>query len=429
MLKLTLEKGRGLDRQLEAMGKHFSRIVEDAQRKGWARVSVYPSIDYLIAGAAVYGALVVAGVKPAFRVSIEPPPQVGVPTVLLGYSVLPYGASDIDAPLIAFAPHMEAPPPPNSVYVEGDASVPSMIGLLILWIGGIYLRREILNLLLSGIYYGGKVDKAGRLFGLDQVFAERASSIELMGGIEVLTTLKSYLPNVYPTCKSISITLNPYYPGLTGRPDECVSLLSAAGLERLALQSMSKMESEDLKRVIKTVIGHIQQALGTDDIDVTDYVGGILVTSDGSDPGDFRMLADMNLFMAEWDGSPEPLLGLALDFPEEFPVQRALLESYASKLMEVAESARPKRIKGPSWLRVYLVEEAEDIPPTFLWGAMKTLGKVQEESLIAYEEDGDYIVSALQVEQALGEGELKKLKNIKVLEGDGLYLKLVRNEA
>jgi hypothetical protein len=149
------------------------------------------------------------------------------------------------------------------------------------------------------------MDKLGRLYGVDQTFLERISKTEALGDIEVITSLKAYMPHRHSLCESISITLNPYYPGLTGNSEECTRTLATAGLERMVGRKLTELTQDELKLVVKAILGRVQDELGTEEIDIADYVGGILV-SRTEKYGDFRMLADMIVNSVEWDGGDYP---------------------------------------------------------------------------------------------------------------------------
>ena len=422
MLKLTLEKGKSLERHVEAAAKFLSRLVEQAQDTGWARIYAYPRPASLAAGAAMFSLISSFGVRPIFSVSLDPPSRVEVPTVLLGYpGGLDYSTGDVDTGLLAVSPRIESPPPPNAVYVDGDGSVPGILGMLILWIGGLFLRRDVLSLLVSGLYYGGRMDKVGRLYGIDAAFYERVSSLEIMKGIGVVTSLKAYRPLTRRLCESISSTLNPFYPGITGDKEGCFRVLAAAGLERVAEQSLASLGRDDLKLVVKAVVSMVREEAGRE-VDLEEFVGGIIVSEEGQ-PEDYRMLSDAIVYAVETVRGADPLLGLASYFQEEVSIIYKIVENGAPDCAELVERFKSRRVKSAPWLRVYEAPE-EVSSPTILWKALSLLGKVERESVIAVPSDEGYIVSAIQIEESMGYGEARKLRGIKVLEGDGMLLRL-----
>ncbi|MCE4624453.1 MAG: hypothetical protein F7C35_01130 [Desulfurococcales archaeon] len=431
MLKITLEKNKSLERHLEAATKYFAKLVEEASSHGWARVWAYPRLDAMMTGAALSSVLMSLGVRTAFKASLDPPPGVSMPTVLVGYSNIPYGSPQVEATLVAISQKIEGPPPPNALYLEGDGSTGALAGLILLSLGGIYPRREALSLLLASLYYGGKMDKLGRLYGLDQTFVSKVSESEALGELDVITSLKAYNPHLMATCSSIAATVNPYYPSLTGNPEECLRTLADAGIERLASQRLVDMGEEDLKLVAKTVISRVQDELEENaEIEVADYVGGLMISLNNP-LGDYRHLADSVLHAVEAYHSLEPLLGASLDLDNDGPILSTLLIESAERYAEIIEKGKLRRLKIMPWLRVYHVEGVEEHSPTLVWKALVLTGKIPSESIIAVSggEEDVYEVSSIQIEEALGSGEARKLRNIKALEGDGLYLRLRRRES
>jgi len=420
LLKLTLEKGRSFERQAEAAGKFLAKLLEEAVREGWIRIYAYPRPDSVITAAALYAAAASAGARPIVGVSIDPPRRIDVPTVLIGYGSLDYGTVDVDAPLAAFAPEIRSSPPPNSIYVDGDSSNPGLLGAALIQVGGLYFRRDVLGLVLAGIHYGGKMDKVGKVYGVDSLVVSSILESRVLGEIKVLTSLKAYKPTEYSTCRSIGVTVNPYYPGLTGYPEECAHLLAAAGLERLASKRLEELDDDDLKSLVRTVVAAIQDTAGVE-VDVKDYIGGFMVSRAGK-PSDYRMLADALVYSMEWSRSIEPLLAAASGYDDEIPILERLLEWGAPRMAKAVEEARPVRLRAIPWLRAYVVNS--DLPQLFLRRALRITGKLEEEAVIVYEDEGKYIVSAFQIEEALGYGQLKRLKNAKAVEGDGIFLKV-----
>ena len=420
MLKLSLEKGRAYERQAEAAGKFLAKLIEEAVREGWIRIYAYPRPDSVVAAASLFIAAASAGARPIIGVSIDPPPRIDVPTVLLGYSQPDYGTSDIDSMLAVFSPEVKGSPPPNTLYVEGDASSAGLVGAALLQVGGLYARRDILGLILAGMHYGGKVDKVGKFYGVDEIVFEAIISSGILGQLDVVTSLKVYKPTEYPICRSIAVTVNPVYPGLTGSSERCLQLLSAVGLEKLAQRRVSDLDDEELKNLVRSVIGAVQDSIGRD-VDVKEFVGGIIVSRAGR-PSDYRMLADALVYSMEWSGTIEPALALASNFDEELPLIERVLESGAPRLAALVEDARPVRLRTVPWLRAYLVDA--DVPQLFLYRALRLVGRLNGESVIVYEGGDGYVVSAFQVEEALGAGQLRKLKNVKAIEGDGLIYRV-----
>ena len=418
MLKLSLEKGKSYSRQVEAAAKFVSRLIEDASREGWARVWAYPRADSIMAGAALFSILSSAGARPMFAVRAEPPPRISVPTILVGYEWLDYGTGDVESVLAAFAPRIDRPPPPNTVYIDGDGSNAGLVGAVIAEMGGLYYRRDVMGLVVAGIHYGDRMDKIGKVYGVDEIVVENVLSSGVLGRAEVLTSVKVYKPLSNTVCRALSVTLNPYYPGFTGDREECARSLAALGLESLASRKVASLDREDLKLLVKGVVSRAQEETGRE-VDVREYVGSLIVSESG-EPEDFRMLADSIVYALEHDGSPEPVIEAASSYEDAVPVLEKLLVDGAPLLASMIREQRPKRLRSLPWLRAYLLAPSP-VPHTFAWRALVLAGLVDRESVIVYEgEDGELLASGLQIEAALGYGELRKLRNVKAVEGDGI---------
>jgi len=416
VLRLHLEPGSSLDRSLQAVSRHLGKILEEGVREGYIRVWAYPRVESIIAGGVLSAISSSVGVRPLYKVSVFPPSQIDIPTIILGYSNPDYKASQVSSTLLSLSPEASAPPPPGAVYVTGEGSIAGILGLLLHEQKNAYSRRELLLLLLSASYYGGYVEKTGRFHGLDRAFYEALSA--KAPEIDVVNTLKVYNPDKTGLCDAVAMTIDPYYPSLTGDPDACKNLLQANELEDLSDRIVSSLSERELERAALTILSHIQ-GIVKGHLEASDYIGSIVLYK--SIGVDARLLANSIVHFLDSLGDPAIVQSLVYD-PETLiqALTRSHIES-ASDFADYVENVKLVKAKLHSWLRGYMVGDPHGHSPLLLWRALKLKGLVEAEPLII-DRNGKNCVSALQVEEAKGYGEAKKLVSVKAAREDGLWL-------
>lgn len=416
MLKLVLEPGEGLDKNLAAAAKQLERLVEEGVREGYVRVRVYPRAELLVASAPLLSTLYSLGVKPLFKASLKPPTVIDTPTILLGYNNPNYKSSEVSSTLLSFSQEAGNPPPPSAVYVSGQGSVPAMLGLVMMKAGSAYGRRDNLLTLFSGVYLGGYVEKAGRMRGLDKLFYD--ALMEAKTGIELVSTFKVYKPMSGPLCQAVARTIDPYYPGLTGDADACVDLLEGNGAGDLALREAASLKRDELEKAALIILSHIRDSTGRD-VEAADYVGGLAVVRQlGFDP---RLRANSILYALDVEGDSSPIASASAR--PELVVDR--LEDYhmadAPSFASLIEESKLVRVKVQAWVRGFKVSAPRDPPPLFSWRALRLSGRVDSSPLL-FETSEGLCSSTVQVEEALGYGEARKLVEVKAAEEVGLRL-------
>ncbi len=389
MLTLQLEATERLDRYFEAVGKALASLVEEAIDAGLARVAAYPHGGAVAAASLAFSHLYRLGVTASFRVSVRPPRPVEVPTLLFGFPSLQYKASDIASKLLAFthAEHNRGHPPPGSVYVGVDGSLSTAYAMAVdaAGLGGI--SRGLKALSLAGIYLDGRVSRSGRISGIDRVYAERlGSSGEL--GVRVVTALKVYKPHRLPLCQAMHVTIVPPYP-LAVDSEECPEALAAAGLRQASEKPAAALSSGELNNVIDVVSEYLES-----EVDATAYVSGSLVI-DNAVPEDPREAAHAILHAMDSSGCYAAGLLAYVDEEIEYPAVEAALEREAPELVEALMESRPVRARGPGWLRLYALEKRVS-SPTLAYLALRSIGAIEEDSVIALPGEEGLLVSPLQ---------------------------------
>ncbi|MEB3844754.1 MAG: hypothetical protein LRS48_03630 [Desulfurococcales archaeon] len=427
MLKLRYEANATLERQVEAGARQLARILERGVEQGIVRIAAYPRLDSIVSGAVLFTGASLLGARPVFNVGVEPPEYIDVPSIVLGHPNIAYKTGDVDAPLIAFSPRIPAGPPPDTVFIEGDASTAGLVAATLIAYGGVLARRDLLSLLVASLYYGGKADIKGRFYGVDAAVIDSLLSSSLLE-IEIIPMLKAYEPNQHSVCESISVTSNPYYPMLTGDVDECKSTLSANGLSEVVGKRLVDLDDRTLEKVVVSILSRVQGEVKRE-VDPAYYYGNIILSKPGHPLEDYRMGGDVLLHTIDSLGLGA-LLSLTCNFELEYPVSKRNLVDYASKIRALVEEARPKRLKTASWFRAYTVNASVRDSLTLLSGALRLQGLLDNDAIISVDDGGEYIVSGLQVEEALGYGSLKRLVDVKILEEyeDGVFFRIARRE-
>ncbi len=418
MLKLRLEQGEALERTVEAAARQLEKLLEAAINQGYLRISAYPRPDSVITAAALFAMAASLNINAIVRVNYRPPAHVEIPTVLIGYQSLNYKTQAVAQPLLAIASSIQSPPPPGATYVEGDGSAASIAALIVDSMKMGVIRVDVLRSLLLASQYGGYIDSAGRPHGLDKILYEAARGEAL--GLEEVLSLKAYKPSTLTVCESLSITLDPPYPGITGRRDSCVELLRGEGLGGLAERRLSSLDDDEVEKLAVAVLAYIRDRLGGE-INAQEYVGAVPVLSKDRYIDDIRMMAHFVLYAMEAAGDVGPALSLASS-PETTagPLERfgLSLVAPASRAIDEAEGVR-YRLRP--WLRSYKYVGPR-LPHTLAWRILTVTGRIEPDALLLAETDGGLCTSVFQAEAALGMGAVKKLVETRTMRLEGMKL-------
>lgn len=417
MLKLRLEPGQGLERQVEAASRHLEKLLEEALRVGYLRIAAYPRPENVIAAASLFSVAAQAGINPILSIDVRPPP-VDIPTIVLGFNNAGYKGGAVSAPLMVIARETGGPPPPGAVYVDGDGSVPALLALIVLGARSLLGRGDFLRIVLAAIQYGGGVDKKGRAYGLDKIVYDEARKDPL--GMEELVSLKVYKPLSSTVCNALSYTIDPVYPGLTGDPVACRDLLSGEGLGDIAERTVASLDDNEMEKLAVTVLRYLQD-VGVK-ANVEEYVGSIPVLPRDPYFEDIRMLAHSLVFSLEEAGSLSPLLSAALEPGYTAQTLDSFMASLAERTAGSLQGLAFTRHRIYAWLRTYKVRGPEPLPPSLAWRLGVLTGRLEEESILLVEREGRLCASAFQAEQAAGAGIAKRIVESKAGTLEGIWL-------
>ena len=418
MLKITLQKSSRLDRLLEGASKGLAGLLESGMNYGVLKIIAYPIMDAVIAASLTASYLVNMGIRPTFRVTYKPPESVDAPTLLLGFPALNYRMAELHEKLVAISYEDRlGAPPPGAVYIESSGSISATIAL-ILSTTSWGIREELKLRSLIGTYASNYVDNIGKIHGLDSLLVE---SLET-AGLTMVTTVKVYRPTRADLCEALASTLDPFYPDITGDKGFCIELLEGNNLGELLEKKPENLKPEDLGKLSKVLIEHASR-YARKDIDPAEYFGGILVST-SMQPEDPRMSSHAILSAVEAAGDPSVALAAFIDFETEYPVLEHRLEHLSRFFGEDIGRSKPRRVKGPNWLRMYQVNEGKSRSPTLTYRALRLLGIVESDSVILVEREGELLASPFQVEEALGYGSIKRLIEGKIAEQEGFMLRM-----
>ena len=236
----------------------------------------------------------------------------------------------------------------------------------------------------------------------------------------MVTSIKVYKPHQLTLCKALSITVNPYYPHMTGDEENCKKIFEDAGKAELAERLPSSLNADELAKVSKIIMESLE-GISRRKIDPSEYFGGMLVLPQY--PEDPRMTADALIASTEVLGDPFIYLATFMDFEHEYPIVESFLTQIAKNIKSNLLSLKLRKVKGPGWLRIFTISE-RSLPLTLTYRALRLLGFIDKESLITYETEEGILASPFQIEEALGTGSTKRLIESKVAEAKEFFLKL-----
>ncbi|MCX8195514.1 MAG: hypothetical protein N3F67_00285 [Acidilobaceae archaeon] len=398
MLKLTLSP-LTLEKDGAAARKALEALVEEAPL---LRVYSYPSLDALIASGLLFLIASKLGARAALKVSPEPPKVIEADSVLVGYRELNYKAEEVKRKALAlFSGELKAIPVHGTTYVDGEGSHAAMVAL-IAWEE---LDSELLLMALAGSYASRYVSEMGRFSGLDLLLLEKLKANPNLS-LSMKTVLKTYKPHERDVCTAMTLTLDPYYPGITGRGD--CSVLAAYGVGSMLKGEMRNVKREELEALAGAVLDYVKDSFKVE-LRPEAIVGGVVVSENKSlaisDP---REASHALLYAAEALRDLSRVAAAMADVQGEYSLAEARLEAYGRRLAELV-GAGVTRLRGNYKAKVYEVQISKGDSPTLLWRALRTMGLVEQDSVLAFKgEDGLY-ASPLQVEEALGYGGARRV--------------------
>jgi hypothetical protein len=101
----------------------------------------------------------------------------------------------------------------------------------------------------------------------------------------------------------------------------------------------------------------------------------------------------------------------------------ARFEEYPRRLKDRLGQLKPLKLRSDIRTPIYELQIERGDSPLHIWRALRTLGLVEQNSIIAFREEGELRASPLQVEEA-EQGGCRKLQELGVAELEDGILKL-----
>ena len=409
MLNVRIEPGESMDRALSSAASAVKALLRASEQEGIVRIFAYPSLEAYMASLLAFSVLTREGANAVLSLRPTPPSKIFEPSLALGYDSLGYTNEGVRSQLVAISAAIKEAPPVNASYISVDGSLGGALYLIFRLVDDLTLEPEHAIMSLASLYASRYVDKSGKVFGVDKVLVNQLaqdSRVELTA----ITSLKSYRPHVLGFCESLSITLEPYYPGLTGNAENCEALLRSNALEGLAHKRVIDMGDEDVKRLAKAVLAFVKDRSGGK-LQLLDYVGGFYVGSESLTVNDPREFLGVATAVTEMAGLAQGA-SLATNFEEEYAQAAGRLDRMARLLSEAVEQGGAEELMVGG-VRVVKLRTGKRSPLYHIWQAMKQLG-LSEDFVLGYEVEGKIAASLIQAAEAL------KSRLLKLIEQEGV---------
>ncbi len=416
MLNVRVEPGQNLEKGLSASVSAMKSFLKRAEELGFSRISAYPSSESLAAALLLFSYLTRRGYTAALSISVRPPALVDEPTVLLGFSSLGFTNETDRETLIAIATSINEPPPLNATYISVDGSIGAALAMILRSVNERPLEPELKVLALASSYGSRYVDKIGKMMGLDKIYVDTLFDDSAVS-LNIVTYVKSYRPHMLDLCGSLSITLDPFFPGLTGDREGCLRQAAEVGLGPLVNKRASEVSEAEATTIARAVINMLRGRVRRQ-YEAPDYVGGVYVASERLAIVDPREAKGLMEFSLDVGG-----LGLAAAlfsaFEEEYPQAVATLPRVASRLSELVSEPRLSEEGAFLGTKVYKVRSDLRPPLYLLWRALRLTGLVQDNALLAHEDQRGLRISLLQASEVLGAASLARLASEEGVELEG----------
>lgn len=416
MLSIRVEPGQNLDKGLLASSSALKAFIRRAQEAGSSKIVAYPSSESLSAALLLFSYLTRRGLPASLSVSARPPGVIDVPTVLFGFGSLGYTNDSDKDQLVAFASSISDAPPLNATYVSVDGSLGVSLAMVLRTLNERPLEPDLKVLALASSYGSKYVDKVGKMMGLDKIYVDTLFDDNTVS-LNIVTYVKSYRPHLLDLCSSLSITVDPFFPGLTGDRDACLRQAAEAGLGSLAGKRASEISDSDAATVARAVVNMIKDRVRRQ-YEVSDYVGGVYVASDKLiivDPREAKGLMEL----AHDIGGLGLAAALFSSFEEEYPQAVASLPRLATRVSELVSESRVSEEGTFMGVKLYRVRSDYRPPLYILWRALTMTGVLEGSSLLVHEDERGLRISLLQASEVLGQSSLAGLEGEEEVEVEG----------
>ena len=403
MLNVRIEPGESMDKALTSAASALKALLKASEQEGVVRIFAYPSLEAYAAGLLAFSALAREGHNVVLSLRPIPPSKIFEPSLAVGYDSLGYTNESVRSQLVAISAGLKEAPPVNASYISVDGSLGGSLYLVLRLVDDLKLEPEHAIMSLASLYASRYVDKSGKVFGVDKVLVNQLAQDNKVE-LTAITSLKSYRPHVLGFCESLSITLEPYYPGLAGSAENCEALLRSSALEELAHKRAIDMSDEDVKRLARAVLAFVKDRSGGR-LQLLDYVGGFYVGSENLVVSDPREFLGVVTSVTEMAGLAQGA-SLAANFEEEYVQAAGRLGRIAKLLSETVEQGGAEELMVGG-IKIVKLRAGRRAPLYYVWQAMRQLG-LGEDFVLGYESEGKVVASLIQAAEAL-KSRLSKL--------------------
>jgi len=211
----------GVEEEKNIVSKLSEKLFSILSQYNILSIIFYPTLDNYIAATIALAALSIGDIKVVLTPSLDVPTDIDIPAILLDYSI----KKNIKAPYF--------------ILIEKDKRVVEDVGNGVR--AGVYSSTPvfILKLLESSAIITDEMQGYAIISaankqntrGLDHDILSQAQDKELIERYEA--ALRIFDWHKLPICDALSLTINPLIPGISGRKENCITLLSDEGIKIL----------------------------------------------------------------------------------------------------------------------------------------------------------------------------------------------------
>ncbi|MET1128674.1 MAG: hypothetical protein ABWW70_05100 [Thermoproteota archaeon] len=405
-----------------------AQIAAAAKEHGYISLIAYPALDSAIGAAIVASFLRRNRVDFEAAFSLTPPPKLDAPSVLIGYPTEAIGSiqsASKPSALIGYGKIPRGITPLSIVAFEETSAAALAVAVLSeLAIVGDISTYSVVSSLWLRLDRG----KRGELEGVPRAVVEM---LKIENKVEEVFSIRLFRWNTLPTEEALSITLDPYLPGITGsseaalkflREDPRLAVLEGKVLSEAQEQAMAVL-GEKLYNLIKKASRLPRKP--------TEVVG-MAYYSTRPVEADLRETSYMFSAYAHVAGI-DRLLGLSLDergvYAAAHYMYRMSFETIIDDVEKLLDACRTGRLKRTTLAGVRSLEIDAGFPPIAA-RVLSQLGCMESGDLPLFvDEEGGTVAIAESVQKIFDYKELSKLQEQGCLEYiDGsMYVKIRRD--
>lgn len=370
-----------------------SQIAAATKDYGYMEVYAYPSVDSVLAAAILASTFARNNVGFTLYFTAAPPAASDAPMLLLGYpSSL---ASELSprkpSALIGFG---EVPQGLLSVAVTSHTSS-SIAGLLVGVLSEItVVGPPAVYSVVAGYWRGLDVGKKGEFTGIENGIIE---TLKLENRVEEHFSLRLFRWLFEPTEEALHLTLEPYLPGITGRPEEARRLLE----EDPRLSPLIGKTLEEAPEQAVATLGEKLYVMLKEASSVPRRPSELIGITHYSRPAPLQDLREAAIALAVY-GEKHGAAALASLGVAEDLVAAAAYYTYHESIPSIVDAVEanlsrkrpPLKRSGP--FTVALLERVGDAPLLPVERILRKLGVIRGQEVAGYQLDGSTALVSME---------------------------------